>query len=84
MNDLPLYSLREGLSNDVVFVPGHGSIPGSGLNYPVVARSEIFFMPSDRASQKTWKTHFTSFIYLICTPNNGSAKFSGLSPLPGS
>ena len=43
MNDLPLYCLREGLSNDVVFVPGHGSWPGSGLNYPVVARSEIFW-----------------------------------------
>ena len=42
MNDLPLDSLREGLSNDVVFVPGQGSWPGSGLNYPVVARSKIF------------------------------------------
>ena len=25
INDLPLYCMREGLSNDVVFVPGHGS-----------------------------------------------------------
>ena len=25
MNDLPLYSLREGLSNDVYLVSGHGS-----------------------------------------------------------
>ena len=40
-------------------------------------------MPSDRACGKTWKTLFISLIYLICTPNNVSAKFSGLSPLPG-
>ena len=83
MNDLPLDCLREGLSNDVVFVPGHGSWPGSGLNYPDMARSEIFLTPSDRGYQKTWKTQFTSLIYLICTPTNGSANFSGLSPLPG-
>ena len=42
MNDLPLDCLHEGLSNGVYFVPGHGSWPGSGLNYPVVARSGIF------------------------------------------
>ena len=82
-DDLPLDCLCEGLSNDVIFVPGHGSWPGSGLNYPVVARSEIFLPPSDRACGKTWKTRFISLIYLIWAPNNVSAKFSGHSPLPG-
>ena len=42
MNDQPFYCTREGISNDVIFVPGHGSLTGSGLNYPVVARSETF------------------------------------------
>ena len=83
MNDLPLDCLCEGLSNDVYFVSGHGSWPGSGLNYPVVARSEIFLMQSDRACGKTWKTHFTSWIYHICTPNKIVQSFRVIHHSPG-